>query len=50
MLEFICNGVLCLETNPNLLQWFKKMLRHCFAAKLCECFVDYRTSPDFPSV
>ena len=37
------------KTSPHLLQLLKGMLQHRFAAKPHKCFVDYKTSPDFPS-
>ena len=32
-----------------ILQLFWRMLEHCFAVKLQKCFVDYESTPDFPS-
>ena len=40
---------LCFKTSPNLVQLFRRILPHCFAEKLKKYFVDYKTSPDFPS-
>ena len=37
------------KTSPQLLQLFTRMLQHCFALKLETFFVDYETSPNFPS-
>lgn len=36
-------------SSPQLLQLFRRMLHFCFAGKLQECFVDYKTSHNFPS-
>ena len=52
---FVCllliffNCFLCFETSPQLLKLLRRMLQCCFAVKLQKCFMDYATSPDFPS-
>ena len=33
----------------HLLKLSRRKLLHCFAVKLQKCFVEYETSPDFPS-
>ena len=35
--------------SPHLLQMIGRMLQHFFPVKLQKYFVDYNTSPDFPS-
>ena len=59
MLDELCGAIscfvlsavffLCFKTSPNLVQLFRRILPHCFAEKLKKYFVDYKTSPDFPS-
>ena len=37
------------KTRPCLLQVFRRMLQNCFAVRHEKCFVDYKTSHEFPS-
>ena len=41
-------GLFRFKTSLRLLQLFRRTLQHCFAVKLQKCFVDDKTSPDFP--
>ena len=45
---FFCCFVSHFKTSLLLLQRFKRKPQHCFAVKLQKCFVDYKTTPDFP--